>query len=141
MVYVYPLLKLDRAFRVREAYSDDTAYSVEIAPLDTPEKARLQELEAIVAQGLQTFYEVGQALIEIRDRKLYRETYKTFEAYCQEKWSLTRRRAYQFMDASEVIQNLCTIVHKIPTKESQVRPLTKLPPAQQLEIEKKFGLK
>ncbi|OKH20264.1 hypothetical protein NIES593_19335 [Hydrococcus rivularis NIES-593] len=134
MSSAYSLFKLDRAFRVCEAPSDETKYHLKIAPLDETEKVRLQELEAIVAQGLQTFYEVGQALIEIRDRKLYGEPHKTFEAYCKEKWSLTKRRAYQFMNASAVIQNLCTMVHKFPTSERQVRPLTKLPPAQQLEI-------
>jgi hypothetical protein len=130
MYNVYPLFKTERAFRVGEQIS----YFWENVPLDETEKKRLQELEAIVAQGLQTFYEVGQALIEIRDRKLYRATHKTFEAYCQEKWSLTRPRAYQFMDASEVVQNLSTMVDKIPTNERQVRPLTKLPQTQQLEI-------
>ena len=134
MSSAYSLLKLDKAFCVCEASSDEIGYHLEIAPLDDTEKVRLQELEAIVAQGLQTFYEVGQALIEIRDRKLYRETHKTFEAYCKEKWSLTRPRAYQFISASEVVQNLSTMVDKFPTSERQVRPLTKLPPAQQLEI-------
>jgi hypothetical protein len=134
MVYTYPLIKLDNLLRVCETPLDKNAYQVEPLFLDEIERVRLLELEAIVAQGLQTFYEVGQALIEIRGRKLYRESHKTFEAYCQDKWSLTRRRAYQFIDASEVLKNLCTIVHKTSIKESQVRPLTKLPPAQQLEI-------
>ncbi|MCU0533590.1 MAG: hypothetical protein MUD14_06810 [Hydrococcus sp. Prado102] len=133
MYNVYPLFKTNRSLRVCEPTSDD-GYSWEIVPLDEAEKERLRELEAIVDRGLQTFYEVGQALIEIRDCKLYRQTHKTFEAYCQEKWSLTRRRAYQLIDASEVIQNLCTMVHKFPTNERQIRPLTKLPAAQQLEI-------
>jgi hypothetical protein len=36
--------------------------------LDVAERARLQELESIVEHGLQTFYEVGKALDEIRNR-------------------------------------------------------------------------
>ncbi|AFY79301.1 hypothetical protein Ple7327_4170 [Pleurocapsa sp. PCC 7327] len=134
MSSAYSLLKLDRAFRVCEASSDETKYHLEIAPLNDTEKMRLQEIEAIVAQGLQTFYEVGQALIEIRDRKLYRETHKTFEAYCKEKWSLTRPSAYRLLKAAEVIKNLSPMGDKFPTNERQVRPPTKLPPAQQLEI-------
>lgn len=30
------------------------------------------------------FYEAGKALMEIRDRRLYRSTYKTFEEYCRD---------------------------------------------------------
>jgi hypothetical protein len=102
--------------------------------LDVAELARLQELESIVEHGLQTFYEVGKALDEIREQKLYRETHKTFEAYCQDKWGITRRRAYQFIDAAEIMENLCTNVHNSQIKEYQIRPLRGLPPELQLEI-------
>ncbi len=104
------------------------------AQLDIAERARLQELEFIVEHGLQTFYEVGKALEEIREQKLYRETHKTFEAYCQEKWGITKRRAYQFIDAAEIMENLCTNVHNSLVKEYQIRPLKGLPAELQLEI-------
>ena len=96
--------------------------------LAVAERARLQELESIVEHGLQTFYEVGKALNEILVQKLYRETHKTFEAYCLEKWNIARRTAYQFIEAALVMENLCAIAHILPRKENQVRPLTKLSP-------------
>ncbi len=46
--------------------------------LDPTELARLQELESIVEHGLQTFYEVGFALEEIREQKLYREVTRLY---------------------------------------------------------------
>ncbi|MCC3422820.1 MAG: hypothetical protein JGK12_02570 [Microcoleus sp. PH2017_01_SCD_O_A] len=104
------------------------------AQLDIAERARLQQLESIVEQGLHTFYEVGKALEEIREQKLYRETHKNFEAYCHEKWGITKRRAYQFIDAAEIMENLCTNVHNSLVKEYQIRPLKGLPPEVQLEI-------
>lgn len=104
------------------------------AQLDTTEQRRLEELEAIVEQGLQTFYEVGKALDEIRENRLYRETHKTFEAYCREKWGIARRTADQFIGAAKVMENLSAIALKIPRKENQVRPLTGLTPELQLEI-------
>ncbi|MBD2184425.1 hypothetical protein H6S82_10565 [Planktothrix sp. FACHB-1355] len=104
------------------------------AQLDAGEKARLEELEAVIEQGLQTFYEVGKALDEIREKKLYRETHKTFDAYCRDKWGIARRTAYQFIDAAHVMENLCAIAHKIPTKENQVRPLKGLPSELQIQI-------
>jgi hypothetical protein len=133
MYNVYPLFKTNRSLRVCEPTSDD-GYAWGIVPLNDAEQERLRELEAIVDKGLQPFYEVGQALIEIRDRKLYRQTHKTFEAYCKEKWNLARQTAYQLIGAVKVVENLSAIADKMPTKESQVRPLTQLPAAQQLEI-------
>lgn len=102
--------------------------------LAVAERARLQELESIVEHGLQTFYEVGKALNEILVQKLYRETHKTFEAYCLEKWNIARRTAYQFIEAALVMENLCAIAHILPRKENQVRPLTKLSPELQIKI-------
>ena len=37
----------------------------------------------------------SQALAAILDGKLYRDRYQTFEAYCDERWELTDRRAEQ----------------------------------------------
>ncbi|MEG3931750.1 MULTISPECIES: hypothetical protein [unclassified Microcoleus] len=104
------------------------------AQLDVAERTRLQELESIVEHGLQIFYEVGKALDEIREEKLYRETHKTFEAYCLDNWGIGRRTADRFISAAQVVENLRPIGLKIPTKENQVRPLTGLPAELQLEI-------
>ena len=104
------------------------------AQLDITERARLQELESIVEHGLQTFYKVGKALEEIREKKLYRESQKTFEAYCQDKWGIARRTADRFIAAAQVIENLTPMGVKIPANERQVRPLAGLSPELQLEI-------
>lgn len=104
------------------------------AQLDAAEQARLKELEKVIEQGLQTFYEVGKALDEIREKRLYRETHKTFDAYCREKWGIARQRAYRLMQAAQVRENLSPTGDKFPTKERQVRPLTQLPSELQLEI-------
>ena len=53
--------------------------------LTLTEQERLQCLERIIERGLQTFYEVGTALLEIRDASLYRQTHPTFEAYCRQR--------------------------------------------------------
>jgi hypothetical protein len=49
--------------------------------LSLAQKSRRTELENVIERGLSTFVEVGNALLEIRDSKLYRETHPTFEAY------------------------------------------------------------
>ncbi len=102
--------------------------------LKVGEQARLEQLESLIAQGLHLFCQVGKALDEICDKRLYRETHKTFETYCQDKWGIARRRAYQFIDAAQVVENLSAIGAQIPTNERQVRPLTGLPKGAQAEI-------
>jgi hypothetical protein len=102
--------------------------------LDAGERARLEQLESLIAQGLDIFCPVGKALDEICDKRLYRETHKSFEAYCRDKWRIARPRAYQFINAAQVVENLSAIGAQIPTNERQVRPLTGLPRAAQVEI-------
>ncbi len=102
--------------------------------LSTSEARRLAELETVIERGLQTFIEVGSALMEIRNSRLYRQMYATFEEYCQERWDLRKSRTYQLMDAAEVVENLksSTIVElssghtPLPANEAQARPLAKL---------------
>ena len=75
--------------------------------------------------GQQTFIEVGQALLEIRDRRLYRETYGTFEEYCQERWGMTRRHANRQIGAAHVVEVLGPI-GPIPRTERQAREAMKV---------------
>lgn len=98
----------------------------------TPEEAdTLAEQEAVVAHGLQTFYDVGTALAAIRDLRLYRADYKTFEDYCQSRWNMTRQHVNRLVASAAVIRNLEPIGSILPSSESQARPLAQLPPAQQ----------
>lgn len=91
----------------------------------------LQECESRIEKGLATFIEVGTALLEIRDQRLYREQYRTFEEYCRERWELKQSRAYQLMDSAKIIENLSSTIVELPRTESQARPLAKLEPEQQ----------
>jgi hypothetical protein len=101
------------------------------------EQNNLVELEKTIQKNLTAFYEVGFALMQIRDNRLYREQYGTFEEYCKEKWGFTKSRANQLIAASEVADNLTTFVAK-PVNEAQVRPLTRIKdPEEQREIYQK----
>ena len=97
-----------------------TGTSVEVRPT-------LAELEATVERGLATFVEVGAALLAIRDRRLYREAHGTFEDYCRERWRFSRPRAYQMIEAAEVMALVSTNVDIAPpTNEAQARELAPL---------------
>src|SRR6516162_10250108 len=70
------------------------------------EDARLKELEKLIAKGKQTFVEVGLALAEIRDLRLYKREYTNFNEYCQKKWGWERRYAYNLIEGAEVVRAL-----------------------------------
>lgn len=111
---------------------DFTSVSPEKQPntLSIAEQTTLAEHERVIERGLKTFYEVGNALIYIRDNRLYRANYATFEDYCLRRWSLQRRRAYQLMDSSLVFDNVKNFTH-LPANEAQVQPLVSLEPTEQ----------
>jgi len=94
----------------------------------------LEDCEVIIQRGLNTFIDVGNALLEIRDNRLYKDCHATFEDYCKERWDFTRQHAYRLMEAAEVAGNLSPIGDNLPTAESQARPLTQLEPEQQREV-------
>jgi Fe-S cluster biosynthesis and repair protein YggX len=117
---------------VREIVIDDNL-------LSPVEKEERDNLERTVQQA---FFIAGKALKQLRDKRLYRETHATFESYVRDRFDFTKRAAYYLIDAHEVMNNLKSeqFVHTntgtniLPTKESQCRPLAKLPPSRQREI-------
>ncbi|MGL4881121.1 MAG: hypothetical protein ACRC8K_08640 [Waterburya sp.] len=100
---------------------------IPIAPLTVSEESDRDSLERKVERA---FYEAGMALMELRDRRLYRSTHATFEEYCRDRFDYTRRRPYQLIEAALIYDNLiekCVkFLHILPTKEGQVQPLSQL---------------
>lgn len=84
----------------------------------------------LINNQLKRFYEVGAALKKIRDKRLYRETCDTFEAFCRMYLDISRIHVYRLIQASEVVENLLPIGN-IPLNEGQTRPLTKLEKSEQ----------
>ena len=110
-----------------------TVSAVEVTELTQEEQSDRLHLERKVERA---FFEAGKALIELRDRRLYRSTHKTFDEYCLDRFGYNRSRSYQLVDAAVVVDNLqkCPqIVDILPTAEGQVRPMTKLEPQEQQE--------
>ena len=52
------------------------------------------------------FFEAGKALAELRDRRLYRSTHRTFEEYCKDRFSYTHRHVNYLIAASLVVDNI-----------------------------------
>lgn len=96
------------------------------------ELGRLQDLETIIEKGLQTFVDVGGALLEVRDSRLYKATHGTFEEYCRKRWGMSKTHANRMIEAVRVADNL-TPTGVIPATERVARPLVSLSPEEQRE--------
>ena len=72
-------------------------------PLSVNETKRLSELEGVITRNFQSFYAVGCALREIREKRLYRSTHQRFDFYCRDLWEMQRSRAYQFIESADVV--------------------------------------
>jgi hypothetical protein len=101
--------------------------------LSLAEAQELRKLEARVERCLKAFWQIGQALRGIRDKHLYRQQYKTFEEYCITRWEMSRRSAYQLIEAASVYENVRHGAQILPANERQARPLVALSPEQQRE--------
>jgi phage N-6-adenine-methyltransferase len=107
---------------------------VEPQALSFTESEALAAYERTIAEGLETFVVVGQALLAIRDQRLYRMQYLTFEEYCRERWELSRPYAYQLMDAATVVHHVSAVADILPANEAQARPLAALRPDEQGQV-------
>ena len=102
--------------------------------LTASESNALTEHEAVIERGIQTFYEVGIALADIRDRKLYRAEHGTFEDYCQQRWQMSKAHAYRMIDAAEVVSPIGDSGLPLPANEGQARELGRVPEAERATV-------
>ncbi len=98
--------------------------------LTITENQKLNALENTIARGLKYYIEVGEALLTIREERLYRAQFNTFEDYCLTRWNMSKTHANRMIDASEVAENL-TPIGVIPANEAQTRELAALPADEQ----------
>ena len=100
---------------------------------------RLTHLEDFIARNQCHFHEIGKALKEIRDKRLYKLIlFETFEAYTKARWDMGRAQAYRLIKSYMVIHNLSPIGDILPGNESQVRPLVQLDLFEQRKVWKSF---
>jgi hypothetical protein len=86
---------------------------------------RLTELEAVIERGRETFVQVGRALAEIRDARLYRANYPSFDAYCRDRWGWSGRHVRRQIEATRIVTALGPI-GPTPASEGVARELVPL---------------
>src|SRR5690242_43710 len=99
-----------------------------LEPDETAAQHKLAELEAVIANGLQTFVEVGRALLQIGEGRLYRTLgYATFSDYVEQRWDISRSYAYRQIEAARVLEVLEPLEgDPLPANEAQARELARL---------------
>jgi hypothetical protein len=100
---------------------------------------RLNALEKLIDTRRRSFYEIGKALREIRDERLYRVLlFDTFEQYLHKRWDMGRSHAHRLIEAARVIDNLSPIGDALPENEAQSRVLRRFAPADQRKLWHEF---
>lgn len=103
--------------------------------LTLSERFELESCETIIAKNMESAMWFAQALGTIREKKLYRAGYSTFEQYCRERWEMPARSARRLIDQADVFKRLSEgqngSAWTVPARPSVVRPLITLPPEHQ----------
>lgn len=106
--------------------------------------ADLARLETHIDRAIAAYRQAGLALKEIRDRRLYRHQFGTFEDYVEVRWNMTRSRAYHMIRAAEVAEQLLEdsgfagmelgAAVRLPEGDGQARQLLRIPEDQRSEV-------
>ena len=118
---------------------DTSNTTVEVLEELTPDEERERHrLEIKIDRAIS---ESWLALKQLRDRRLYRSTHKTFEEYAKHRFGYNRAHAYRLIAAAGVLENLSPNGrqndeldqmspigrHSLPSRERLCRELAKLP--------------
>lgn len=74
--------------------------------LTITELTDLKKLEATITKHEQVFVMVGNALLQIQERRLYRKDYGSFQEYCEQRWGWARQHAHRMIQAAAVVNHL-----------------------------------
>lgn len=107
-------------------------------PISPNESKRFTELESVIRGKIGALFEVGEALSEIKEKRLYRADFKTFSDYCNTVWEFGRMRAYQLIEASETLNALPVKCKTGFTNVRQVNALAKLPKEKRVKVAKQI---
>ena len=94
----------------------------------------LANQEARIAAGLTAFQEVGDALLKIKEAKLYRQTYTTWESYLQSRWGMSDSQSMRLISASQICREIAASGVTPPQIESHARELRIVPEGERAKV-------
>lgn len=90
----------------------------------TMTEKRLADLEGKINRGLNSFFEVGYALLEIRDRHGYQlRGFKDFDGYCQATFGFGERQGLRMIAGAETAKKVEAAIGEKPRNEAAAREL------------------
>ena len=89
----------------------------------------LSDCEHKIERAVLAYAEAGDALRTIRDKKLYKDSHKTFEAYCRSRWNWSRVHAHRMIEAGAVHDSIYGARKTLPRVTRWSRRATSEPPA------------
>lgn len=102
--------------------------------IPVPESKRLLQLEKTIKRNAEAFIETGLALAEIRQDRLYKTEFDTFEEYCKERWGWQRGYCDHLIRAAATVKSLPEKVATIVVTEGQAREVAKVPSSKRAEV-------
>mgnify|MGYP003142741530 CR=1 FL=1 len=95
-------------------------------------KEEFVRLHKVVREGLEAFVVVGDALRDIRDKKLFVAAgHKSFKDYCEAEFDFSYRRGLQMIDAAEIAKE------HVVTNERAARAVQSVPKEHREEVVKR----
>jgi len=89
----------------------------------------LQQCEEAIQRGLNGFLVAGVALARIKQEKLYKDRYRSYEEYCKKRWNITPQHDNRLIKAARVVEEIKTeptgSVSVPPQSENQARALAR----------------
>lgn len=96
-----------------------------IEPLTPEEQSLFKQCEDRIARGIAGFKEAGEALMIVREEELYREQYRTWENYCEQRWGFTDGRARQLILGAKTAAEIEGVTGVALPTEAATRELRK----------------
>ena len=102
------------------------------ASLTVEERIRLNQLEVTIGKTVHSFLTCARCLIEIREKRLWREKYQSFGDYARRRWGICRSLADQYVRSGQTAELLAAggVELSPGTPEAVVRPVSALPSAE-----------
>ncbi len=134
----YRKTELKRSSGVRPVSGGPQAQASQYQKLTPRESTEFKRLHKVVVAGLAKIEELGSALMTIKEKRLYRARYATFQEYCDAVLSITRQHAYRLIQAEAFKTRVNTLLKekKLPLIENErhVRELKGLSDDKVIEV-------
>lgn len=106
----------------------------ELEAITIAESKELIACEKVIEEGLSCALKAEDALRTVRDKRLYRSEFASFEDYCQTRWGKTRQWANYLLAAGAALKSLPPKLVTAVTSVKAAAALSKVPPPKRAAV-------